>query len=89
MGKYDKLYRKVIIENNRKDLTFDDFVYLVENSGGELRSIRGSHHVYTIKGANRPIPLEPDKNNMAKDYEVKEFQKTMKTINERKGEDNA
>lgn len=88
MGRYEKLYTQIITIGNRKNISFDDLRYFVEHIGGKERSIRGSHHVYVIDGIARPIPLEPDKNGMARDYQIREVQKAVKEI-EKGGEGNA
>jgi len=57
--------------NNPQSLSFRELQQLVEKEGFRLRRVRGSHHVYTRKGAVEIINLQP-KGRMAKPYQVRQ-----------------
>ena len=85
-----KLYQRLL--NNQKNVRFDDLISVVEAFGFVLDRIKGSHHVYKHPNvADEFLVLQPDKNQQAKPYQIKQFLSLVETYNlsleETSGED--
>ena len=79
MSKKGKLYAR--IRNNQKNVRFQDFCALMVYFGFALVRISGSHHLYHHPGIKRVMNVQPKTNNLAKDYQVREFLKMVETYN--------
>jgi predicted RNA binding protein YcfA (HicA-like mRNA interferase family) len=71
MGRCEKLEQQA--RQNPKGVRFKDACALAECRGFTLRRTSGSHRIYTHPDEERPLPLQPDKNGMAKTYQVKQL----------------
>lgn len=84
MVKKDKLYQRII--NNRKNVRFSDFISVVEAFGFLLDRVKGSHQVYKHPDiADALLVLQPDKNQQAKPYQIKQFLKLVEEHDLRMG----
>ena len=70
MTRYEKLYRKIIIEGNTS-VSFSDIRYFIEKLGFSGRC-KGDHFIYTLDGVSDIINIQPDGKN-AKKYQVKQI----------------
>lgn len=74
MTRYEKLYRKIIIEGNTS-VSFTDFQFFVEKLGFSVRC-NGDHFIYTMDGIMDILNLQPDRNGKdAKKYQVKQVRR--------------
>lgn len=71
MTRRQKLVIKAV--NNPGGLRFADFRELVDGFGYRLGRISGSHHIYYHPDVPSPLNIQPDKNGMAKAYQVRDF----------------
>ena len=55
-----------------KNISFNDFVALVEAFGFELSRTRGSHHIYEHPGIREILNLQ-NSNGQVKPYQVRQF----------------
>ena len=69
--RWRKLFRKAL--NNPRGLRFGEFTALVEAYGYLLGRISGSHHIYYHPQVPSPLNIQPDRNGMAKAYQVRDF----------------
>jgi predicted RNA binding protein YcfA (HicA-like mRNA interferase family) len=60
------------ILNNRKNVSFNEFVSLAEGFGFFLDRTSGSHHIYKNTRIKEIINLQNDKGE-AKPYQIKQF----------------
>lgn len=58
-----------------RNIRFGDFVKLIEAFGFVLERITGSHHIFSHPDVPQTISAQPDKNNQAKAYQMKQFLK--------------
>lgn len=72
MTRYEKLYRKIIIEGNTS-VPFSDIQFFLDKLGFSGRC-KGDHYIYTLDGVNDIINIQPDGKN-AKKYQVKQIKK--------------
>ncbi len=66
-----KLLKKIIAGS--RNIRFDDFAQLIIAFGFTLERITGSHHIYSHPGVPQAISAQPDQNNQAKAYQIKQF----------------
>jgi predicted RNA binding protein YcfA (HicA-like mRNA interferase family) len=72
MVKKQKLYQRLL--NNQKNVKFNQLITVVEAFGFVLDRIHGSHHTFRhTKIPDAFLQLQPDKNNEAKPYQIKQF----------------
>jgi len=71
MARRDKRFAKAL--NNSRGLRFDEFRALVDTFGYRLGRISDSHHIYYHPDVPSPLNIQPDKNGMAKAYQVHDF----------------
>ena len=71
MVRKQKLYQRLL--NNQKNVKFSNFVTVIESFGFTLDRITGSHHIYKHLEVEQSISIQPDKNNQAKVYQVRQF----------------
>ena len=70
MGKYEKLFLKVLSGSADSNIDFRELIKLLGNLGFDER-IKGSHHIITKDDVDEIINLQ-SKNNKAKPYQVKQ-----------------
>jgi predicted RNA binding protein YcfA (HicA-like mRNA interferase family) len=58
------------------NVAFDEFRWLIEAFGFELRRISGSHHIYRHPRVPRPLSLQ-SRGREAKPYQIKQFLETV------------
>ena len=67
----EKLLAKA--RNNPRGLRFTELCALAEAFGYELRRQRGSHRMYRRDDVPERLHFQPDRNNKAKDYQVRQL----------------
>ena len=70
MSKTDKIKEKILLGYSDANIGFDDLCKLMIALGFDER-ISGSHHIFSMKGVEEIINLQPKQNN-AKPYQVKQ-----------------
>ena len=60
------------LENNQKNVHFNDFVALVEAFGFREIRVKGSHHIYERSDVPDMVNIQNDK-GQAKPYQIKQF----------------
>ena len=70
MGKYDKLFLRILRGASDKDIRFDELCQLMKRLGFEER-IRGSHHLFRKTGVIEKVNLQRDRDK-AKAYQVRQ-----------------
>jgi len=70
MAKLKKILAKVLAGS--KNITFSDFVLLVEGFGFRLSRVSGSHHIFVHDSVKELVNLQ-DVNGQVKPYQVKQF----------------
>lgn len=68
MGKWNKVYDKVVSGQSDAGIRFDDLCGLLERLGFTER-IKGSHHIFGMEGIAESINVQTAKGN-AKPYQV-------------------
>jgi predicted RNA binding protein YcfA (HicA-like mRNA interferase family) len=66
-----KLLEKIL--SGAKNIRFRDLVKLVEGFGFELKRIKGSHHIFKHPNVPELLSLQPDDNNQAKPYQIRQL----------------
>ncbi len=79
MVKKQKLYQKLI--NNQQNVRFSDFVTIVTAFGLTRSRVTGSHHIYSHADLPQSIAIQPDHNNQAKPYQVRQFLRLVEKYN--------
>ncbi len=70
MGKYDKLFLKILRGGSDKSMRFNDLCQLMKRLGFEER-VRGSHHMFRKSDVIEKVNLQRDKDK-AKAYQVRQ-----------------
>ena len=70
MVKPAKLFQRLL--QGSRNLSFRDFQRLLEAFGFRLTRVSGSHHVYGLKGLERPLIIQPNGKD-AKAYQIDQF----------------
>ncbi|MGH2544972.1 MAG: type II toxin-antitoxin system HicA family toxin [Ardenticatenaceae bacterium] len=78
MAQCDKLLRRA--QNNPKGVRFADLLKLVKCFGFVFDHQTGSHHIYRHPLYRRQVNIQPDRNNMAKPYQVKQVLAEIRTV---------
>ncbi len=73
MVKKRKLLRKIL--SGSKNIRFDEFTSLLTAFGFVLARISGSHHIYKHPASPDLLSVQPDANNRAKPYQMRQFLK--------------
>ncbi len=68
------------IPNNQKNVSFQDFVSLVEAFGFSLSRVNGSHHIFTHPSIPELVNIQNVKGK-AKPYQVRQFLTLIETYN--------
>lgn len=71
MGKYEKLFDKILRGTSDHNLDFTDFCTLLKRLGFQER-IKGSHHIFYRENITEVINIQPN-NSKAKAYQVKQI----------------
>ncbi len=75
MGKYSKLWIKILSGRSDGNIGFTDLCEFLLHAGFEER-IKGDHHIFTRNGIEEIINIQPAKNK-AKPYQVKQIRKLL------------
>ncbi len=70
MGRYDKLFARVLRGTSDANISFDDLCQLLSYLGFDKR-VRGSHHIFRRAGTEERINLQRE-GSKAKPYQVKQ-----------------
>lgn len=73
MNKQRKIFQRIL--TGSKNIRFADFVAVIEAFGFVLLRISGSHHIFSHPHVPQTISAQPDQNNQAKSYQLKQFVK--------------
>jgi hypothetical protein len=65
-----KLFQKIL--NNTQNISFNDFISVVEAFGFYLARVNGSHHIFKNNKIAKQINLQ-NVNGEAKPYQIKQF----------------
>ncbi len=71
MTKPKKLLIQLLAGTSDRNIAFVDLCHLVEKFGFVER-VKGDHHIFVKEGVKEIINLQPDSNNQAKLYQVKQ-----------------
>ena len=58
MGKYDKLYKYILMHQSDANVPFDGLCGLLERLGFEKR-VKGDHYIFWTKGVEEIVNLQP------------------------------
>lgn len=78
MAKIEKILKKVL--TGSKNISFSDFVRLVEGFGFHLSRVRGSHHIFVHPEVRELVNLQNVKGQV-KPYQVKQFMALIERYN--------
>ncbi len=70
-----------------KNITFLEFISLLDGYGFELDRIRGSHQIYTHPKVSELIAIQPRHDGKAKPYQLRQFLKLVEAYNLELNED--
>lgn len=79
MVRKQKMYQRLL--NNQKNVRFNDFVAILIAFGFSLNRITGSHHIYDHADIPQSVSLQPDQNNQAKAYQIRQFLRLVEKYN--------
>ena len=71
MGKYDKLFEKILSGRNDKSIRFTELTHLLLALGFNERT-KGSHHIYYRQDIEEILNLQP-KGSQAKAYQIRQI----------------
>ena len=71
MGKHEKLMIKILSGRQDANILFSEAVTLMKSLGFTLR-IKGSHHIFSKKGVDEIINIQPD-GSKAKVYQIRQI----------------
>jgi predicted RNA binding protein YcfA (HicA-like mRNA interferase family) len=63
------------------DISFNEFVALLEGFGFLLDRVRGSHHVFARPDVGEMLSIQPRKDGKAKPYQLRQFLKMVEEYN--------
>lgn len=75
MSKADKIKERVLSGKADANIDFNDLRLLLEHLGFDER-IKGSHHIFTKKGVEEILNLQP-KGSKSKPYQVKQVREVI------------
>ena len=75
MGKYEKLFLKIIESKSDKNIAFNDLCQLLQRLRFELR-IKGSHYIFRKEGIMEKPNLQKD-GNKAKSYQIRQVRELL------------
>ena len=79
MPKRQKLLAKLL--SGSRDITFLEFVSLLEGFGFKLDRMRGSHRIYIHPKITELISIQPRGDGKAKPYQLRQFLKLVEEYN--------
>jgi predicted RNA binding protein YcfA (HicA-like mRNA interferase family) len=71
-GLLDRKRLLLRLSRSRNNVSFSDFIDLVEGFGFQLVRVHGSHHIYANRAIQKSVNLQPD-HGEAKPYQVQQF----------------
>jgi predicted RNA binding protein YcfA (HicA-like mRNA interferase family) len=78
MAKKKKILEKVLAGS--KNISFNDFILLVEGFGFYLSRVRGSHHIFSHSTVKELVNLQNVKGQV-KPYQIKQFMELVEKYN--------
>ncbi|MBC8098625.1 MAG: type II toxin-antitoxin system HicA family toxin [Armatimonadetes bacterium] len=78
MVKKQKRYQRMI--NDQKNISFNDFVFIILAFGFKQNRVTGSHHIYDHPDVPQSVSVQPD-GNQAKPYQIRQFLRLIKKYN--------
>ena len=78
MAKKKKILEKVLAGS--KNISFSDFILLVEGFGFYLSRVSGSHHIFTHSTVKELVNLQ-NVNGQVKPYQIKQFMELIEKYN--------
>ena len=75
MSRLAKIFEHIITRRSDTNVAFSDVRLLLHRVGFTER-VRGSHHIYTMRGVDEIINLQP-KDSLAKAYQVKQVRELL------------
>lgn len=85
MSKRQKILARLL--SGSKNITFLEFISLLDGYGFELDRIRGSHQIYTHPKVSELIAIQPRRDGKAKPYQLRQFLKLVEAYNLELNED--
>ncbi len=85
MSKRQKLLAKLLAGS--KNITFNEFILLLEGYGFELDRTRGSHRIYAHPNVSQLLSIQPKHDGKAKPYQLQQFLKLVEEYNLKLAED--
>ncbi len=68
-----KLYERM--RRSPSNVRFADALLIAEAFGFRLRRVAGDHHILACEGVPEIVNIQPDRNGMAKPYQIRQFLK--------------
>jgi len=78
MSRKNKLYKRIL--NNQKNVSFEDFVLILEAFGFVHSRTNGSHFVYRHEAVKESVSIQSD-SGQAKPYQIRQFLKLVEAYN--------
>lgn len=85
MSKRRKILTKLLVGS--KNITFLEFVSLLEGYGFEFDRARGSHRIYVHPKVAELLSIQPRQDGKAKPYQLRQFLKLVEEYNLELSED--
>ena len=76
MTEHEKLLFRILRGTSDANIPFDGMRHLLRSLGFQER-IRGSHHIFTKKGVDEILNLQPKDGGKAKPYQVKQVRQVI------------
>lgn len=80
MSKLQKLLQKILLGNSDSNIGFSELRNLLVSIGFNER-IKGSHHIFTRDTIREIINIQPNSENKAKAYHVRQIRELILTYN--------
>ncbi len=78
MSRKGKLYRRIL--NNQKNVSFADFILILEAFDFVYSRTNGSHLIYRHEAVKESVSIQSD-NGKAKPYQIRQFLKLVEAYN--------
>jgi len=79
MVKRRKLLQRLL--SGSRNLSFEEFIALLEGFGFILDRVKGSHHIFVHPAAPELLSVQPRKDHKAKPYQLRQFLKMIEEYN--------
>ena len=76
MSRAEKLAAKILSGKSDRNFSFNELCYVLERASFQLRSGKGSHHIYYKEGVVEIVNVQP-RNGKAKPYQVKQVRELL------------